>query len=160
MEGRRQDVVNTNEVQVVPEGPGDVAGTVIREQFGTVFDRYIGHDGSVHRFLNHLDQGVSRHIFLQLLGQDETGVVVHHGHQVIIAPANHPEVGGVGGPHLVRPCGFGVVFLPCHKLYLLAFHQPFPSQDTIHRGLVACPPKRSPVYGERITMIAGLNLRL
>jgi len=113
---------NTNEVQVVPEGPGDVTSAVIREQFGTVFDRYIGHAGSVHRFLNHLDQGVSRHVFLQLPGQDETGIVIHYGHQVIVAPANHPEIGSIGCPHLVRSRGLSMIFFSGRELRFLAFY--------------------------------------
>ncbi len=85
MEGCRQDMPDAHQAQVVPEGPGDVARAIIREEFGTVLDRYLGHASSIHRFLDHLDQGVCRHVFLQLPGQDETGIVIHHGHQVIVA---------------------------------------------------------------------------
>jgi hypothetical protein len=76
---------DAHQTQVIPEGLGDVASAVIRQELSALLDRYIGHAGSVHRFLNHLNQGVSRHVFLQLPGQNETGIVVHHGHQV--APA-------------------------------------------------------------------------
>ena len=42
--------------------------------------------------------------------QDETGVVVHNSHQVVVAPA-------------------------CHKLHLQSLHQPLPSQNAVHGGL-------------------------
>ena len=42
--------------------------------------------------LDHLDEGVGRHILLKPVSQDEAGVVVHNGDQVVVAPTNHPEV--------------------------------------------------------------------
>jgi len=54
----RQDMPYPYQVEIIAEGSGDLTSTVIREESGTVFDRYLGHAGSVHRFLNHLDQGV------------------------------------------------------------------------------------------------------
>ena len=38
---------------------------------------------------------------LRPVGQDESGGVIHGGDQVVAAPANHLEVGAIGGPHLV-----------------------------------------------------------
>ena len=51
MEGCRQDMADAHQMQIVPEGPGDVASAVIREQSGAVLDRYIGHAGGVYRCL-------------------------------------------------------------------------------------------------------------
>jgi hypothetical protein len=45
MERCRQDMPDANKVQIVPEGSGDVASAVVREQFGAVLDKYIGHAG-------------------------------------------------------------------------------------------------------------------
>ena len=58
-----------------------------------------------------MDEGVGNHVPLKLVSEDEAGVVVHHGDQVVVAPTYHPEVGGIGGPHLVRACGLAVVLL-------------------------------------------------
>jgi hypothetical protein len=51
MVGCRQDMADTNEVQIVPEGPGDVARPVIREQLlsisemGHFLNRTLWHNG-------------------------------------------------------------------------------------------------------------------
>ena len=54
------NVPNSHRVQVVPEGSGDVDGAVVAQQ-----------PGPVHRLLNHLDEGVSGHIPLDLVGRNE-----------------------------------------------------------------------------------------
>jgi len=43
------------------------------------------HAGPVHCMLDHLDEGVCRHIPLELVREDKAGVVVHHGDQVVVA---------------------------------------------------------------------------
>ena len=68
-------------------------------------------------------------------GEDEAGVVVHDGDQVVVAPAHHPEVGGVGGPHLVGSGGLPVVLLPRCESHLRPLHQSLPPQDAVDRGL-------------------------
>ena len=72
---------------------------------------------------------------LKPVGQYETGVVVHHGDQVVVAPAHHSEVGGIGGPHLVGTCGLPVVLLARSKSHLNPLHQTLPSQDAVDRRL-------------------------
>ena len=76
MKWRRQDMPDANEVQIVPEGPADITGTVVREQFGAVLDRHLGHSGSVDSFLDYLDEGVRRHVSLQLPGKDKTTLAI------------------------------------------------------------------------------------
>jgi len=114
-----QDMTDANKVQVVPEGSADVSRPVVREQSDTVLNGYLSHAHSINSFLDHLDEGIRRHVFLQLPSQDETRVVVHHGHQVVVTPAHHPEVGGVSCSHLVGSCGLGMIFLPCDRDPLL-----------------------------------------
>ena len=70
MEGCRQDMPDANKVQIVPEGSADVSRPVVREQFGAVLNRYLSHARSINSFLDHLDEGVGRHISLQLPGQE------------------------------------------------------------------------------------------
>ena len=89
------------------------------------------HAGPVHSILDHLDEGVGRHVLLKPVSQDEAGVVVHHGDQVVVAPTNHPEVGGIGGSHLVRACGLAVVLLTRGQSHLGPLHQALPAQDTV-----------------------------
>ena len=69
------------------------------------------HVRGVHRLLDHFDEGVGRHISLKHVSQDEAGVVVHQGDQIVVAPAYNPEVGGICGPHLVRTCCLAVILL-------------------------------------------------
>ena len=39
MVGRGQDMPDTHQTKVVPEGLGDVTSAIIREEFGTIFNR-------------------------------------------------------------------------------------------------------------------------
>ena len=84
------------------------------------------------------------------MGQNEAGVVVHDGDHVVVAPAHHPEVGGVGGPHLVGAGGLAVVLLTRSQLHLRPLHQALPAQDAVDRRLR---------YGEaRAPLTAGLRV--
>ena len=84
---------------------------------------------------------------MELVGQDEAGVVVHHRDQVIEAPADHPEVRGVSGPHLVRPAGLAVVLLAGLELHLGRLDQTLSTKDAIDGGhgdgeaLAVCEPR-------------------
>jgi len=50
MKWRCQDMPDTNEVQIVPEGPADIIRSVVREQSGAVLDRHLGHPGDVDNY--------------------------------------------------------------------------------------------------------------
>ncbi len=45
---------NASEVQIVLEGSVDVTSAVIREQFGTVLNKYLSYARSINSFLDHL----------------------------------------------------------------------------------------------------------
>jgi len=65
---RRPDVTDPHQVQVVTKSPGDVARPIVAQQSGAVFQGHFGHPRSVNGQLDHLDQGISRHVHLQLPG--------------------------------------------------------------------------------------------
>ena len=50
--------------------------------------------------------------------ESEAGIVVHHSDQVVVAPSDDLEVGGIGSPHLVRASGLAVVLLGGLQLHL------------------------------------------
>ena len=81
--------------------------------------------------MDHLYEGVGRHVSLKLVSQDEAGVVVHHGDQVVVATTYDPEVGGIGGPYLVGARGLAMVLLARGQPCLRPLHQTLPAQDTV-----------------------------
>ena len=68
----RQNVPDSHQVQVVIEGSGDIALTVVAQQAGPVGHRALSHASLVHGILYHLDEGVGGHIPLELVGRYET----------------------------------------------------------------------------------------
>ena len=116
VEGGCQDVLDAHHTQVVPEGSGYIAGAVVAQQPGPVCDWDPVHACPVYRVLDHLYEGVGGHVPLKPVGQDEAGVVVHDGDQVVVSPTHHPEVGGIGGPHLVRARGLPPVVFRRYSL--------------------------------------------
>ena len=87
---------------------------------------------------------------------NESGVVVHDGDQVVVAPADHSEVGGVGRPHLVGSGGLPVVLLPRCESHLRPLHQSLSPQDAVHRGLRRREPH---VVGDPRGQLSGTQLR-
>ena len=75
------------QAELIAESSGYVAGTIVTQQSGPVLQWHFCHTSSVDDQLEHLDQGVSGHVPLQLPDQDGPGVVVHHGDHVVVAPA-------------------------------------------------------------------------
>ena len=71
MEGRCQDVLDTHHAQVVPEGPGYIAGAIVAQEPGPVFYRDLVHAGPAHGLLDHFYEGVGCHIPLKPVGQNE-----------------------------------------------------------------------------------------
>ena len=135
VEGCCQYVLDAHYAQVVPESPGYIAGAVVAQQPGPVFYRHLVHAGPVHRLLNHFYEGVRCHISLKPVGQDESGVVVHDGDHVVVAPSHYPEVGGIGGSQLVGAGGLPMVLLTRSQPHLRPLHQPLPAQDAVDRRL-------------------------
>jgi len=79
-----------------------LTGSVVREWFGAVLRRDFSDAGGVHGFLDHINEGVGCHVPLQFPCQDETRVVVHKSHEVMVAPAHNAEARGISGPHLLQ----------------------------------------------------------
>jgi len=66
-------------------------------------DRRRRHARPLHGLLDHLADGFRRLLGLELPGQDEAGVVVQDGDQVVPPPADDEEVAGIGLPLLMGP---------------------------------------------------------
>ncbi len=104
-------MLDAHEAQVGAEDTREVARPVVREQRRAVPERHLRHARLLHRLLDDLDERAGGHVRLQAPGQDEAAVVVQDGHQVVVAPAHHLQVGAVGGPHLVGPARLAPVLL-------------------------------------------------
>jgi len=63
--------------------------------------------------------------------QDESGVAVYYGDHVV-APAHRPEVGGIGGLHLVESRGLVVVVLAYGLWYFSSFRQTFSALGSVY----------------------------
>ena len=116
-------VIDTHHAQVVPEGSSYVFGAVVAEQPGPVCYHHMVRACPVHSFLDHLYEGVDGNVPLKPVGQNETRVVINGGDQVVVAPAHHPEVGGLGGSHLVGAGTSTAALLGCSQAHLRPLHQ-------------------------------------
>jgi len=63
---RRQDVTGPYQVQVIAESPGYAARSILTQQSGPVLQGRFCHTSDINGWLEHLDQGISCHVQLQL----------------------------------------------------------------------------------------------
>ena len=122
--------------QPICQLPRDITRPIVREQARLVQNRCLIAARSLQRQVERVGHVARFHRRAELPGDDVTAVIVQDRREIEPAPANHLQIGEVGLPELVWPCGLVPELVGCRQNHIgRAGDQVVRLKDAIDRSL-------------------------